>query len=69
MHCGDRSPVTSSIVDFLIFRRIRISISFWEMLNFRATFAHMKTQIGTKIKIWLAKMFGEAVVYLSSRTG
>jgi len=38
------------------------------MLNFRAKFAHIKTQIGTKIKIWLATMFGEAVVSLSSRT-
>ena len=38
------------------------------MLNFRATFAHIKTQIGTKIKIWLATMLDEAVVYLSSRT-
>jgi len=38
------------------------------MSNFRATFAHIKTQIGTKIKIWLATMFGEAVVYLSDWT-
>ena len=31
-------------------------------------FAHIKTQIGTKIEIWLATMFGEAAVYRSDRT-
>jgi len=67
MHCGDRGPITFSIADFFISRRIQISISSWEMLNFRATFALIKTQIGTKIKIWLATMFGEAVVYLGRR--
>jgi len=39
------------------------------MLNFRATFAHIKTQIGTKIKnLAIATMFGEAAVYLSDWT-
>jgi len=61
MHCRDRSPITSSIADFLFFGAFKFQLVLGKCWTFEQRLHTSKRRLSPK-KNWLATMFGEAAV-------